>query len=919
MASIAEINVRIGARIDKMVHGLKQAERELKKTGRKFTQMGENLTKSVSLPLAAIGGVSIKMSNDVQKSFSKIENLVGVTGDTLENFKDGVSKISGEVGKSQVELSNALFTITSAGLKGKEALELLEVSSKASVIGMGETGDIAKAATAIMQAYGKENVSAAEAVNLLTKTVREGNLEASELAPSIGKVIPLAAQMGISFQEVGANIATFTRLGVSASESVSGLKALLGNIIKPSKAAQETLAKYGLTIEGVRDSIAKNGLSATMQNLLKTFDGNVESASALFGSVEGLTNVLGTAGAQGEEYTKILASMNDGINVVDQGFEKVSETANQKFNKALVRLQNVSIEVGNVLLPIAADIAETIGTVAAKFAKLSGGMQKTIIAVAGLAAATGPMLKMYGTYKNLQASLIGLEIKRLAKLKALEGQALLTGKSITKMNFAMKATIAGAVIAATVALVAVYQNWNTEIKNTTELQNDLINVNTAAAQSIVEQKRKVENLAKAVNNETLEEGERLKALKALQEISPKYFSNLDLEKAKMGDVTRAVNGYVASIRKAAKAQAINENLVGLEKQLVDFKKIEEIRKAGEQQGANDNAGLLVDNDWDAYNRAIEKAGDVAVLTYKLDIDARIKALEKLIDAETLGIEETKSTFIDAENEKLKAALNRIEQLESRIKGMSTGSIGATGATSEKTDSGGGNNVIRDKVAAVAELATVTAWAKTENDLLNASYALSLEGMMAAAPVIETLQMQMERLANSINVSHQVMAAASQAMTQYAAAGGKSFADLGKSALKAAADVIRAKMQEAVASWIASNLKLGPAGLIIAAAGGAVIGTLFNKAISSLKIPALAEGGLAFAPTLAMVGDNRGAGSGNPEVIAPLNKLKSYLSPNNGTPNFMVSHRISGNDLLVVIENANNNSLRTAGRSPFAKG
>lgn len=41
------------------------------------------------------------------------------------------------------------------------------------------------------------------------------------------------------------------------------------------------------------------------------------------------------------------------------------------------------------------------------------------------------------------------------------------------------------------------------------------------------------------------------------------------------------------------------------------------------------------------------------------------------------------------------------------------------------------------------------------------------------------------------------------------------------------------------------------------------------------IPKLAKGGLAYAPTLAMVGDNRNAGT-DPEVIAPLSKLKDLI-------------------------------------------
>lgn len=56
-------------------------------------------------------------------------------------------------------------------------------------------------------------------------------------------------------------------------------------------------------------------------------------------------------------------------------------------------------------------------------------------------------------------------------------------------------------------------------------------------------------------------------------------------------------------------------------------------------------------------------------------------------------------------------------------------------------------------------------------------------------------------------------------------------------------------------------------------GGGSFGGLNIK-----KIPRLARGGLAYGPTLAMVGDNRGAAS-NPEVIAPLDKLEGIMNNN----------------------------------------
>ena len=69
-------------------------------------------------------------------------------------------------------------------------------------------------------------------------------------------------------------------------------------------------------------------------------------------------------------------------------------------------------------------------------------------------------------------------------------------------------------------------------------------------------------------------------------------------------------------------------------------------------------------------------------------------------------------------------------------------------------------------------------------------------------------------------------------------------------------------------------------------------------INRVGIPALAEGGLAYGPTTALVGDNRNAGI-DPEVIAPLSKLRDMLGGNQ----VEVYGRISGNDIVLSNDRA----------------
>lgn len=81
---------------------------------------------------------------------------------------------------------------------------------------------------------------------------------------------------------------------------------------------------------------------------------------------------------------------------------------------------------------------------------------------------------------------------------------------------------------------------------------------------------------------------------------------------------------------------------------------------------------------------------------------------------------------------------------------------------------------------------------------------------------------------------------------------------------------------------------------IAGAIGSIIGQdwSFSMPENPPLIPRLATGGLVKAPTLAVVGDNAGANSGNPEVIAPLSKLQGMLDNSGGQDTVILGEILS---------------------------
>ena len=158
----------------------------------------------------------------------------------------------------------------------------------------------------------------------------------------------------------------------------------------------------------------------------------------------------------------------------------------------------------------------------------------------------------------------------------------------------------------------------------------------------------------------------------------------------------------------------------------------------------------------------------------------------------------------------------------------------------------------------------------------------------------------------------ILVAATDAFSVMAMQGETDMKKLGSAAIQAARMVISSYIKEGVAGIVRGILSgplsktLGPGAIAVAGAAGAGAAVLFNTLLNKVAPPKLAQGGLAYAPTMAMVGDNRNARV-DPEVIAPLSKLKGMLD-GGGSP-YILTTRVAGSDLLVIMEKAKNINSR----------
>ncbi len=332
----------------------RKVEGSFEKLSRRATTLGQNLRAAFSLFLTAeLSRRAFNIAREIELNFSRIEGLVGLSGAELEGFKDGLGAIATETGKTGVELSRALFTITSAGARGAQALKVLELSAKAAAAGLGDTEVVAKALLGAVQSYGEANLSAAESLDVLVATVRAGNLSADQLAVTLGKVTGVGAELGIEFSDLGGFIANISLTGLSAAESVSRLSGVLRFLQRTTPETEKKLKSIGTSGEELRmiAGSGPRGLVTVFEFLRQKLVENNKTFAEIVPEVEALQGILSLVGRNVTSTARVFDTVTNSAGSAEEAFGAYSKTAQAAADRATANFSKALANIGNAILP----------------------------------------------------------------------------------------------------------------------------------------------------------------------------------------------------------------------------------------------------------------------------------------------------------------------------------------------------------------------------------------------------------------------------------------------------------------------------------------------------------------------------------------------------------------------------------------
>ena len=425
--------------------------------GEAFTAAGETLTKSVTAPLMAVGTAAIKFSSDSQDAFQQFAAATGTATEEIGKYKDMINNVyKDNFGESINDVAEAMATVNQnmSYLDDSALQRCTEYAYTLSDTFGYDVAESTRAADTLIKNYG---VSAREAFNLIAQGAQSGMDYSGEMIDSIDEYSVQFKKLGLDAEDMFSIFANGAQNGAFNLDKVGdAVKEFSIRAIDGSDTTKQGFEALGMDAAKMAEKFgdggdtAKEAFNEVIKGLASMDDPVAQSAAGV--------NLFGTMWE--DLGPQVITSMSTASDAIDKNRESIEELVNVKYDTLSGALgglwRTIQVDalqpIGNQLIPYVTKGIDVIGKLTDKWNAMSPATQKSIVKIAGFAAAVGPGLAGIGTLNK------GIG-KAISNAGALAGAVTKAG-GVFKM-LASPANIATvAIVAVATAAVLIYKNWD---------------------------------------------------------------------------------------------------------------------------------------------------------------------------------------------------------------------------------------------------------------------------------------------------------------------------------------------------------------------------------------------------------------------------------------------------------------------------
>lgn len=449
---------------------------KLESVGNKMTGVGQSLLP-VTAGVTALGTAAVKTTADFDSSISQVQATMGITKDAMSelngesvNTVDALRNLAKQMGSetafSASECADAMNYLALAGYDTQEIYDTLPTVLNLAAAGGIDLASASDMVTDAMSALGMETSEADTMVDQMAKTASSTNTSVAQLGEGILTIGATARTVKGGTAELNTALGILANNGIKGAEGGTHLRNVILSLQNPTDKAASQMEALGVSVydsEGNMRSLNDilGDLNASMDGMTSQEKANI--ISQIFNKTD-LSAVNALLANTGDTWDELQQSIVNSGGAAQQMADTQLDNLSGQLTLLKSALEGLAISFGEILMPMVRSAVEKIQAFVDKLNGMSDAQKETILKIAALVAAIGPLLIVLG--KTI--STVGTTMKTFSSLT--KGVAKLGVKiagssgSITSLGSALGA-VAGpvlAVVAIVATLVAAFKHlWDT--------------------------------------------------------------------------------------------------------------------------------------------------------------------------------------------------------------------------------------------------------------------------------------------------------------------------------------------------------------------------------------------------------------------------------------------------------------------------
>jgi len=431
-----------------------KAGKDIQKAGKTITAAGSTLTKSVTLPIVGVAAAAVKTAADFESAMSKVAAVSGATGDDFKALTEKAKEMGAKTKFSASESAEAMNYMAMAGWKTEEMLGGIEgIMNLAAASGedLALTSDIV---TDALTAFGKTAKDSGTLADILAAASSNSNTNVAMMGETFKYCAPIAGALGYSMEDTAENIGYMANAGIKASNAGTAMRKIMTGLQGTVEFAGKSFGKMKVETTNADGSMrAFNDIIKDCRTAFSHMSESERAANAeMLAGKTGMSGFLAIMNAAPADIEKLNGAIINSAGAAEEMAAIMNDNLNGQIVILKSAIEGIAITIGNKLLPYIKKTVSWFQTAAEYINNLSDAQVNNIMKWAGIAAAVGPAIMIFGKV----VTTVGAAVKTFGTIT----KTIANFGGIVGMLTSPAGIVIGVLVAIAVAAVLIIKNWD---------------------------------------------------------------------------------------------------------------------------------------------------------------------------------------------------------------------------------------------------------------------------------------------------------------------------------------------------------------------------------------------------------------------------------------------------------------------------